>query len=74
MTLRPWPRGALAVVADVARPAEREAALAKGPRRGPKPAEGEAEDEDVVVIHPKKDTGTDSESSGDEKTEAVGVE
>ena len=28
---------------------EIEAALAKGPRRGPKPAEGEAEDEDVVV-------------------------
>jgi CarD family transcriptional regulator len=27
---------------------EIEAALAKGPRRGPKPAEGEAEDEDVV--------------------------
>ena len=26
-----------------------EAALAKGPRRGPKPADGEAEDEDVVV-------------------------
>jgi hypothetical protein len=34
----------------------------------------EEEDEDVVVIQPKKDTGTDSESSGDEKTEAVGVE
>src|SRR5262249_3148556 len=28
---------------------EIEAALAKGPRRGPKPAEGEGEDEDVVV-------------------------
>jgi CarD family transcriptional regulator len=28
---------------------EIEAALAKGPRRGPKPADGEAEDEDVVV-------------------------
>jgi len=28
---------------------EIEAALAKGPRRGPKPAEGEAEDEEAVV-------------------------
>jgi CarD family transcriptional regulator len=28
---------------------EIEAALAKGPRRGPKPAEGEAEAEDEVV-------------------------
>jgi CarD family transcriptional regulator len=28
---------------------ESEAALAKGPRRGPKPAEGEAEDEEAVV-------------------------
>jgi hypothetical protein len=32
------------------------------------------EDEDVVVIQPKKDAGADSESCGDEKTEAVGVE
>ena len=32
------------------------------------------EDEDVVVIQPKKDVGTDSEGDGDEKTEAVGVE
>jgi hypothetical protein len=34
----------------------------------------EEEDEDVVVIQPKKDAETDSESSGDEKTEAVGME
>jgi hypothetical protein len=34
----------------------------------------EEEDEDVVVIQPKKDVGTDSEGDGDEKTEAVGVE
>lgn len=31
------------------------------------------EGEDVVVIQPKKEAVTDSESSGDEKTEAVGV-
>jgi hypothetical protein len=32
------------------------------------------ENEDVVVIQPRKETCSDSESSGDEKTEAVGVE
>jgi hypothetical protein len=34
----------------------------------------EEEDEEVMVIQPKKDKEPDSESSGDEKTEAVGVE
>jgi hypothetical protein len=34
----------------------------------------EEDDEDVVVIQPKKDAGMDSEGDGDEKTEAVGVE
>ena len=32
------------------------------------------EGEDVMVIQPKKEAGADSESSGDEKTEAVGVD
>ena len=34
----------------------------------------EEDDEDVVMIQRKKDVGTDSEGSADEKTEAVGVE